>query len=294
MSLSTVTGKVVVITGAGSGIGRALALRCARAGALLALSDWDRDGLAESVALAEQAGAQKVRQDVVDVSDRAAVATWAAGVVEELGRVDLVVNNAGVSATGDFTDLSYDDLDWIVGINFWGVVHGSKEFLPHLVASGNGALVNISSLFGLVSVPGQSAYNATKYAVRGLTEAIREEMLVDRHPVTVTCVHPGGIRTGISRHGRKAAGLDAARIDALFDQKLAKMTPDRAAEIIVRAVLKNQARCLVGMDAHVMHNLAKLTGSHYQDIVARTSAGMIPLKKEAEAARPSPPADPSR
>ena len=219
MSLTTLTDKVVVITGAGSGIGRALALRSARAGALLALSDWDRDGLAETVALAEQAGATKVRQDVVDVSDRAAVATWAAGVVEELGRVNLVVNNAGVSATGDFSDLTYDDLDWIVGINFWGVVHGSKEFLPHLVASGDGALVNISSLFGLVSVPGQSAYNATKYAVRGLTEAIREEMLVNRHPVTVTCVHPGGIRTGISRHGRKAAGLDAARIDALFDNE---------------------------------------------------------------------------
>jgi NAD(P)-dependent dehydrogenase (short-subunit alcohol dehydrogenase family) len=272
MSLSTVTGKVVVITGAGSGIGRALALRCARAGALLALSDWDRDGLAESVALAEQAGAQKVRQDVVDVSDRAAVATWAAGVVEELGRVDLVVNNAGVSATGDFTDLGYDDLDWIVGINFWGVVHGSKEFLPHLVASGNGALVNISSLFGLVSVPGQSAYNATKYAVRGLTEAIREEMLVNRHPVTVTCVHPGGIRTGISRHGRKAAGLDAARIDALFDQKLAKMSPDRAAEIILDGALAGKPRVLVGLDAHVVHQLGRILGARYQDVVARLAA----------------------
>ena len=192
--------------------------------------------------------------------------------VEELGRVDLVVNNAGVSATGDFTDLSYDDLDWIVGINFWGVVHGSKEFLPHLVASGNGALVNISSLFGLVSVPGQSAYNATKYAVRGLTEAIREEMLVNRHPVTVTCVHPGGIRTGISRHGRKAAGLDAARIDALFDQKLAKMSPDRAAEIILDGALAGKPRVLVGLDAHVVHQLGRILGARYQDVVARLAA----------------------
>lgn len=269
MSLNTVTGKVVVITGAGSGIGRALALRCARAGALLALSDWDRDGLAETVALAEQAGATKARQDLVDVSDRAAVAAWAAGVVEELGRVDLVVNNAGVSATGDFTDLTYDDLDWIVGINFWGVVHGSKEFLPHLVASGGGALVNISSLFGLVSVPGQSAYNATKYAVRGLTEAIREEMLVNRHPVTVTCVHPGGIRTGISRHGRKAAGLDAARIDALFDKRLARMSPDRAAEIILDGALAGKPRVLVGLDAHVVHQLGRVLGARYQDVIAR-------------------------
>jgi NAD(P)-dependent dehydrogenase (short-subunit alcohol dehydrogenase family) len=269
MSLTTLTDKVVVITGAGSGIGRALALRSARAGAVLALSDWDPDGLAETVALAEQAGATKVRQDVVDVSDREAVAAWAAAVVEELGRVNLVVNNAGVTATGDFTDLTYDDLDWIVGINFWGVVHGSKEFLPHLVASGDGALVNISSLFGLVSVPGQSAYNATKYAVRGLTEAIREEMLVNRHPVTVTCVHPGGIRTGISRHGRKAAGLDAARIDALFDKKLAKMSPDRAAEIILDGALAGKPRVLVGLDAHVIHQLGRILGARYQDVVAR-------------------------
>lgn len=272
MSLTTLTDKVVVITGAGSGIGRALALRSARAGALLALSDWDRDGLAETVALAEQAGATKVRQDVVDVSDRAAVAAWAAGVVEELGRVNLVVNNAGVSATGDFSDLTYDDLDWIVGINFWGVVHGSKEFLPHLVASGDGALVNISSLFGLVSVPGQSAYNATKYAVRGLTEAIREEMLVNRHPVTVTCVHPGGIRTGISRHGRKAAGLDAARIDALFEKKLAMMSPDRAAEIILDGALAGKPRVLVGLDAHLIHQFGRIAGARYQDVVARLAA----------------------
>jgi NAD(P)-dependent dehydrogenase (short-subunit alcohol dehydrogenase family) len=269
MSLTTVADKVVVITGAGSGIGRALAVRSARDGALLALSDWDAAGLAETVGLVEQAGATKVRHDVVDVSDRAAVSAWAAGVAEEYGRVNLVVNNAGVSATGDFTELTYDDLDWIVGINFHGVVHGSKEFLPHLIASGDGALVNISSLFGLVSVPGQSAYNATKYAVRGLTEAIREEMLVAGHPVTVTCVHPGGIRTGISRHGRKAAGLDAARIDALFDEKLAKMSPERAAEIILDGALAGKARVLVGLDAHVIHQLGRILGARYQDVVAR-------------------------
>lgn len=277
MSLGTLTDKVVVITGAGGGIGRALALRSARAGALLALSDWDGDSLAETVGLAEQAGATKVRHDVVNVSDRAAVAAWADGVAEQFGRVNLVVNNAGVSATGDFADLTYDDLDWIVGINFWGVVHGSKEFLPHLVASGDGALVNISSLFGLVSVPGQSAYNATKYAVRGLTEAIRGEMLVAGHPVTITCVHPGGIRTGISRHGRKAAGLDAARIDALFDAKLATMSPDRAAEIILDGALAGKPRVLVGLDAYVIHHFARILGARYQDVVARWTARM-PLR----------------
>lgn len=277
MSQRTLTDKVVVITGAGSGIGRALALRAGRSGALLALSDRDADGLAETVRLAEASGTAKVRHDVVDVSDRAAVAAWAGAVVEELGRVDVVVNNAGVSLTGDFTELSYDDLDWITGINFLGVVHGSKEFLPHLVASGDGALVNVSSLFGLVSVPGQSAYNATKYAVRGLTEAIREEMLVAGHPVTVTCVHPGGIRTGISRNGRKAAGLDGARIDALFENKLATMSPDRAAEIILDGALAGKARVLVGLDAHVIHHFARLVGARYQDVVARLTSRM-PLR----------------
>ncbi|NYE35585.1 NAD(P)-dependent dehydrogenase (short-subunit alcohol dehydrogenase family) [Nocardioides cavernae] len=277
MSLQTLADKVVVITGAGSGIGRALALRAARGGALLALSDWNAESLAETVRLAEQAGAPKVRHDVVDVSDREAVRAWAEGVVEEYGRVELVVNNAGVTATGDFTDLDYDDLDWIVGVNFYGVVHGSKEFLPHLVASGNGALVNVSSLFGLVSAPGQSAYNATKYAVRGLTEAIREEMLVAGHPVTVTCVHPGGIRTGISRNGRKAAGLDAARIDALFEKNLARTSPDRAAQIILDGALAGKPRVLVGLDAHVIHHLAKLAGARYQDVVARMTSRM-PLR----------------
>uniref|UniRef100_UPI003FA3C357 SDR family NAD(P)-dependent oxidoreductase n=1 Tax=Nocardioides sp. N13(2025) TaxID=3453405 RepID=UPI003FA3C357 len=277
MSLRSVADKVVVITGAGSGIGRALAVRAARGGALLALSDWDAEGLAGTVRLVEHAGAAKVRHDVVDVSDRDAVRQWAAWVVEEFGRVNLVFNNAGVTATGDFTDLTYDDLDWIVGINFWGVVYGSKEFLPHLIASGDGALVNISSLFGLVSVPGQSAYNATKYAVRGLTEAIREEMLVAGHPVTVTCVHPGGIKTGISRHGRKAAGLDGARIDALFEKKLAKMSPDRAAAIILDGALAGKARVLVGLDAHVIHQFARLAGARYQDVVARVASRM-PLR----------------
>ena len=157
------------------------------------------------------------------------------------------------------------------------MVHGSKEFLPHLIASGDGALVNISSLFGLVSVPGQSAYNATKYAVRGLTEAIREEMLVAGHPVTVTCVHPGGIRTGISRNGRKAAGLDGARIDALFEDRLARMSPDRAAEVILEGALAGKARVLVGLDAHLIHHFAKLAGARYQDVVARVTS-RLPIR----------------
>ncbi len=278
MSLKTVHDKVVVITGAGSGIGRALAVRAARGGALLALSDWNEAGLEETVRLITEVGATQVSHHVVDVSDRAAMRDWAAAVAAELGRVNLVVNNAGVTVTGDFTELTYEDLDWIVGVNFNGVVHGSKEFLPHLIASGDGALVNISSLFGLISVPGQSAYNATKYAVRGLTEALREEMLVSRHPVTVTCVHPGGIRTGISRNGRKAAGLDVSAIDQLFEDKLARMDPEKAAKVILDGALAGKARVLVGIDAHLLHQFARLTGARYQDVIARVSTRSMPTR----------------
>lgn len=268
--------KVVVITGAGSGIGRALALACAARGARLAVSDVDEPGLAGTVELLEAAGVREVHAARLDVADRTAFATYAAGVASHFGRVNVVVNNAGVALAGDLTSLDYEDMEWIVGTNFWGVVHGTKEFLPHLIASGDGHLVNMSSLFGLVSMPGQSMYNATKYAVRGMSEAVREELLVAGHPVGVTVVHPGGIRTAIARSSRTSADVDHAATAAFFDEKLARMTPERAAEIILGAVRKDRARCLVGLDAHVLHQFARLTGSRYQDVVARVSRKVQP------------------
>ncbi len=277
--MKTLENQVVVITGAGSGIGRALALNATRNGSLLAISDWNEAALAETVDLCKAAGVRELRSDVVDVSDRAAVAEWAAAVVDQFGRVNLVVNNAGVTVTGDFEEMSYEDFDWIVGVNFNGVINGTKEFLPHLIASGDGHLINISSLFGLISMPGQTAYNATKYAVRGFTEALREEMLISGHPVGVTCVHPGGIKTGISRNGRKTASQDAAALDSLFEKKLARMTPDKAAQIILKGALAGRARVLVGIDAHVIHHFAKLTGSRYQDILARLAPKTMPKPK---------------
>jgi NADP-dependent 3-hydroxy acid dehydrogenase YdfG len=276
--MKTLQDKVAVITGAGSGIGRALALDLAGRGARLALSDVDESGLAETVRLVEAAGVREVRSARLDVADRAAVAAYADTVAGHFGRVNVMINNAGVALAGDFTELDYDDIDWIIGINFWGVVHGTKEFLPHLIASGDGHLVNLSSLFGLVSMPGQSMYNASKYAVRGMTEAIREEMLVAGHRVGVTAVHPGGIKTAIARNSRVAANEDQAATAKFFDEKLAKMTPERAAEIIVKGILGNKARVLVGLDAHALHHLAKLTGSRYQDIVARSSKKLLPAK----------------
>jgi NADP-dependent 3-hydroxy acid dehydrogenase YdfG len=277
--MKSLTDKVVVITGAGGGMGREMALKAAREGALLAISDWNAEALAETVDLVKGIGAE-VRSDVIDVSDRAAMGTWATAVAEQFGRVNVLVNNAGVTVTGDFEEMEYADFDWIVGVNFYGVVNGTKEFLPHLIASGDGALVNISSLFGLISMPGQTAYNATKYAVRGFSEALREEMLINKHPVSVTCVHPGGIKTGISRNGRKTASQDGAKLDEMFEKKLARMTAEKAADIILEGAKKKKARVLVGIDAHIIHQFAKLAGSRYQDVVAWGAPRTMPSRKK--------------
>ena len=267
--MKTFDDKVVVITGAGSGIGRALSLDLARRGALLALSDVDETGLAETVDLVKNAGAREVHSQRLDVADRDAMTSYAATVAEHFGRVNVLVSNAGVSVTGNFEETSYTDLDWIVGINLMGVVQGTKEFLPHLIASGDGHVVTLSSLFGLISMPGQAAYNLTKYAVRGFSEAIREEMLVAGHPVGVTVVHPGGIRTSITRNGRVTESEDKSALVGLFEKKLARMSPERAAQIIAEGVLADKARVLVGADAHAIHWAGKVLGARYQDVFAK-------------------------
>jgi NAD(P)-dependent dehydrogenase (short-subunit alcohol dehydrogenase family) len=273
--MRTLENKVAVITGAASGIGRALAVNLAARGSLLALSDVDEPGLARTVALATEAGARAVRSDHLDVSDRAAFRMYARSVAEHFGQVDLVINNAGVALTGQVEDLSYRDLDWIVGVNFWGVVHGTMEFLPHLIASGDGHLVNMSSVFGLMSTPGQGAYNATKYAVRGLTEALREEMLIRRCPVGVTVVHPGGIKTAMARNSRVSWRADKEATIRLFEDRLARTKPEHVADVVISAVLHNRARVLVGPDAHALHWLVTACGARYQDLMAAVSRRVL-------------------
>jgi butyryl-CoA dehydrogenase len=264
--METFEEKVAAITGAGSGIGRSLARSLAGRGAHLALCDIDEDGLAETVALCEGSGV-KVTSQRIDVADRAAVEAWAEQVVSEHGRVNLVFNNAGVACAANIERLSYEDFEWLMNINFWGVVHGTKAFLPHLVAAGEGHIVNMSSVFGLISVPAQSAYNSSKFAVRGFTDALRIELDAARNGVSATTVHPGGVKTNIARNARMdeaVMGHDAADFD-----KIAMTTPDKAARQILDAVQKNKRRVLVGPDAKFIDFVSRLPAGLYQSVLAR-------------------------
>jgi NADP-dependent 3-hydroxy acid dehydrogenase YdfG len=273
--MTDVRGKVTVVTGAASGIGRALAYELARRGAKLAISDVDATGLAETAKQVRVIGAQ-VHEARLDVTDRRAVLSYADEVVGEFGTVHLVINNAGIAFTGDVEKMTFEQIERVMDVDFWGVVNGTKAFLPHLIESGDGHVVNISSLFGLLSMPGQSAYNAAKFAVRGFTEALREEMLINGHPVRVTCVHPGGIKTAIARNAGAVDGEDAATLAAFFDAKLAKTPAESAAKSILRAVSANRPRAVVGLDAKVLDVLVRVTGPGYQRLVALGAARVMP------------------
>ncbi|GAB3476516.1 SDR family NAD(P)-dependent oxidoreductase [Amycolatopsis cihanbeyliensis] len=267
-------GKVAVITGAGSGIGRALALDLAARGARLAVSDVDSVRIADTAAHCEKIGAE-VRSYRLDVADRAAVLAHAEDVAADFGTVNLVVNNAGVALTSSVAEMEWEHLDWLMGINFWGVVHGTKAFLPHLTASGDGHLVNVSSVFGFIGVPTQGAYNAAKFAVRGFTEALRQEMLLERGPVRVSCVHPGGIKTNIARDSRGLQGAEAAKAVRAFDG-VARTSPEAAAAAIVRGVQRNRARILIGADARIIDLLPRVLGAGYQRLVTLGARRLLP------------------
>jgi NADP-dependent 3-hydroxy acid dehydrogenase YdfG len=262
--MTYVDGKIAALTGAGSGIGRALALQLNREGCELFLSDISAASLNETLALLPR---QDVPADgqVLDVADKTSVYAWAENIAEAKGHVDIVVNNAGVALISNVENNRYEDFEWLMGINFWGVVYGTQAFLPLLRQSQQGHLVNISSIFGLFSAPTQSAYNAAKFAVRGYTEALRQEM--DGSNVHVCCVHPGGIKTNIARAARSEdSDVNADERDTEF-QKLAHTSPEKAAAQIIAAIEKHKKRLLIGMDARFFSLVCRLFPVRYPQIL---------------------------
>ncbi|WP_298009623.1 SDR family oxidoreductase [uncultured Aquabacterium sp.] len=266
--------KVAAITGAASGMGRTLAIELARRGCHLALSDVNDTELVRTAELAGQHGV-RVTLRKLDVADRAAVFAWADEVVRDHGRVNLVFNNAGVALTVPVEHAKITDFEWIMGINFWGVVHGTQAFLPHLRASGDGHIVNTSSLFGLMAIPTQGTYNATKFAVRGFTEALRMELEMEGACVSATCVHPGGIATNIAMAGKvdpameKLTGATIEQHKRRANKMISTTTAESAALQILDAVERNARRVLVGPDAKFLDKVVRLLGSTYQALVIR-------------------------
>lgn len=265
-------GRVAVVTGAGGGIGRGIALALARRGCHLALADLSPSGLAETAAMIE--GAQ-VSTHRLDVTDREACAGLAQSVMDAHGRVDLLVNNAGVAIGGTFEQVDEGDFDWLMEVNFRAVVRLTRLFLPLLKASDQARIVNMSSLFGLIAPPGQTAYCAAKFAVRGFSESLRRELEEAGSNVGVTVVHPGGVNTDIARNARPprlVTNAEAARIAAERErfQAFLRMSPLKAGEIIVAGVEKERARVLVGGDARIGAFLERLAPVGYWQILKRS------------------------
>jgi NAD(P)-dependent dehydrogenase (short-subunit alcohol dehydrogenase family) len=286
--MNSFNGKVAAITGAASGMGRALAIALAREGCHLALADKNLQGLQQTVALAQAATLLPLRitSRELDVGDREAVFDWAAATASEHGQVNLVFNNAGVALSSTVEGTSLADLEWIVDVNFWGVVHGTQAFLPHLKLSGDGHVINTSSVFGLFSQPGMSAYNATKFAVRGYTESLRQELDLLGVGVSATCVHPGGIRTDIARTSRIDDNLKGLLIDSEQQaredfEKLFITSAEQAAKVILHGVRKNKRRVLIGRDAHALDLFVRLLPSVYQALVVFATRRLRAHKNKA-------------
>ncbi len=264
--------KTAAITGAASGIGRALAIELAGRGCNLALSDTNVEALEQTAERARAHGVSVTAQRL-DVRDRDAIYAWADACAEEHDRINLIFNNAGVALGASIEGASDKDLHWIMDINYWGVVHGTRAFLPYLRESGEGHVINISSVFGIAAIPSQGAYNATKFAVRGFTECLRQELEVTGAPISATCVHPGGIKTNIARDARYDAsareltGHGETEGKARFE-KLFMTTAQSAARTILRSVQRNSRRVLIGADAHAIDLAVRMMPSTYQRIVS--------------------------
>jgi len=263
-------GRVAVITGAASGIGRALATELAREGCDLALADVNAQGLG-NVVTSLSTSRSRVSSHCLDVSDREAVYQFAKDVAQKHGKANILVNNAGVALVDRVEDMSYEDFQWLMDINFWGVVYGTKAFLPLLKASGEGHIVNMSSVFGLIGAPTQSAYNAAKFAVRGFTEALCEELELEACGVNASCVHPGGVKTDIVKSSRMGANVTSSpderkKMVETFD-KIAATQPVDAAKVIIRGIKKNKRRILIGADARLIDGVQRLFPRSYSKLL---------------------------
>jgi short-subunit dehydrogenase len=275
--MTEIRGAAAAITGAASGIGRALALELAARGCDLALADRDEAGLqavAAEIAKAcsQQAISPKVSIHRVDVGEPNEIADFALSAVSAHPGLNIVINNAGVALLGQFGEIDQAQMDWLMNINFWGVVHSTRAFLPHLARQREAHIVNLSSIFGIVAPPGQTAYAAAKFAVRGFSEALRHELQMAASPIKLSVVHPGGVATNIARNSRAGVGVtdNARRAESIerFDA-VAKTTPKAAALRIIKGIEKNQPRILIGNDARLMDLLQRLRPATYWAPMAR-------------------------
>lgn len=263
--------RVAVVTGAASGIGKALAQELAAAGCRLALTDVNEPGLREVADKLRETG-HEVFSTAIDVANRQGVYDFAEQVMNHYGEVHLVINNAGVALGATVEDMTYDDMEWLMGINFWGVVYGTKAFLPYLKEAEEGHIVNVSSVFGLIGIPTQSAYNAAKFAVRGFTESLRQELDMDGGNVSCTCVHPGGIKTNIARNARmkdvsSVLGSSDPDENIANFEKLFRTTPEDAAAAIIRGIRGDRRRVLIGSDAQMIDKMQRSMPTLYQKLI---------------------------
>jgi len=270
--MTTIRGSAAAVTGAASGIGRALALELAARGCDLALADRDDAGLQATAAEIGRAGSPKVTAHRVDVGEPQQIADFAEAAIAAHPGLNIVVNNAGVALLGQFNEIDQAQMDWLMDINFWGVVHSTRAFLPHLARQREAHIVNLSSIFGIIAPPGQTAYAAAKFAVRGFSESLRHELQMAASPVRLSVVHPGGVATNIVRNSRAGTGVtdNARRAQTIerFDA-VAKTTPAAAALRIIAGIEKNRPRILIGNDARFMDLLQRFRPSTYWAVLAR-------------------------
>jgi short-subunit dehydrogenase len=270
--MTAIFGSAAAVTGAASGIGRALALELAARGADLALADRDEAGLQSVAAEIAKAHSRKVTVHRVDVGDPAQIEAFALAAISAHPGLNIVVNNAGVALFGQFNEIDQAQMDWLMNINFWGVVHTTRAFLPHLARQREAHIVNLSSIFGIIAPPGQTAYAAAKFAVRGFSESLRHELAVAKSPVRLSVVHPGGVATNIARNSRTGVGMtdNARRAQSIerFD-KVARTTPAAAALRIIQGIEKNQPRILIGNDARFMDLVQRFRPATYWAVLAR-------------------------